>query len=144
MMLNTSIAKLYSYAFSFSASYRTLKLCFKFHIIVQKQNVIKLARGCWNCPRVAGFFYELAYLEHSDVILRKRFLHFSRKRQYESATFFLSGFRVKHLFIATCLEKHCTGPLSWNKVIIEYHRIRGFFNLLCWQQDWNQCFSTWL
>jgi len=40
------------YSFSFSASYRMLKLCFKFSIIVQKQNVIKLARwGCWNCPR---------------------------------------------------------------------------------------------
>jgi len=33
-----------------------LKLRFKLNIIIaQKQNVIKLASSCWNCPRVTGF-----------------------------------------------------------------------------------------
>jgi len=41
------------------------------------------------------------------------FLRFSRKRQQGSASAsnFFKGFRRKHLFITTCIEKHCTRPL---------------------------------
>jgi len=36
-------------------------------------------------------------------------MQFSQKRQDESAPFFFfSGIRRKHLFIITCIEKHCT------------------------------------
>jgi len=38
-------------------------------------------------------------------------VHFSRKRQDESAPKFFSGFRRKHLFITTCVEKQCIRPL---------------------------------
>jgi len=37
-----------------------------------------------------------------------------RKLQDESAPNFYSGFRRKHLFITTCIEKHCTQPLNRN------------------------------
>jgi len=42
--------------------------------------------------------------------LKVRFLSFSQKRQDKSAPIFFSGFRRKHLFVTTCIEKHCTGP----------------------------------
>jgi len=35
---------------------------------------------------------------------------FSKTTRWISATFF-SWFRRKHLFITTCIEKHCTWPL---------------------------------
>jgi len=40
------------------------------------------------------------------------FLRFSQKRQDGSVPKFFSGFRRKHLFIITCVEKQCTRPLS--------------------------------
>jgi len=40
-------------------------------------------------------------------------LHFSRKRQDESVPKFFSGFRRKHLFITTCIEKHCNWLYRW-------------------------------
>jgi len=40
------------------------------------------------------------------------FLRFSRKQQDGSAPDFFSGFRRKHLFITTCIEKHCTRHLT--------------------------------
>jgi len=39
-------------------------------------------------------------------------LHFSRKQQDEFAPNFFSGFRRKHLFIKTCIVKHCSRPLK--------------------------------
>jgi len=30
----------------------------------------------------------------------------------QSATNFFTGFRTKHLFITTCIEKRCTRPLN--------------------------------
>jgi len=47
-------------------------------------------------------------------------LCFSRKQQDESAPNFFSRFRRKHLFITTCIEKHCTRPLTQN--IYQMHR----------------------
>jgi len=44
------------------------------------------------------------------------FLRFSRKRQDKICAKFFSGFRSKHLFITTCIEKHCTRPLSQIRV----------------------------
>jgi len=38
-------------------------------------------------------------------------MRFSRKQQDESEAIF-SGFRRKHLFITTYIEKQCTQPLS--------------------------------
>jgi len=38
-------------------------------------------------------------------------VRFSRKRQHGSAPNFLS-FRRNHLYITTCIEKHCTRPLK--------------------------------
>jgi len=38
-------------------------------------------------------------------------MYFSRKRQDVSAPIF-SGFKRKHLFITTRIEKHCTQPLK--------------------------------
>jgi len=38
-------------------------------------------------------------------------VRFSQKRQDESAPNFFSGFRKKHLFITTCIEKQCTRAL---------------------------------
>jgi len=40
-------------------------------------------------------------------------LRFSGKRQDETAPIFLSGFRRKHLFITTCIEKQCTWLLKF-------------------------------
>jgi len=42
----------------------------------------------------------------------KVFFRFSRKRQDGSAPSFLK-FKRKHLFITTCIEKHCTWPLKY-------------------------------
>jgi len=30
---------------------------------------------------------------------------------------FFSGFRRKHLFITTCIEKQCTRPLNWLQLV---------------------------
>jgi len=38
-------------------------------------------------------------------------LCFTPKSPRRICTNFLSGFRRKHLFVTTCIEKHCTRPL---------------------------------
>jgi len=44
--------------------------------------------------------------------IRDAFLRFSQKRHDGSAPNYFSGFKRKHLFITTCIEKQCTRPLS--------------------------------
>jgi len=44
---------------------------------------------------------------------------FFRKRQDRSVPIFFSGFRRKHLFITTCIEKQCIRPLrEYNQDLI--------------------------
>jgi len=42
----------------------------------------------------------------------KRFLLFLVNDKTDLPQNFFSGFRRKHLFIITCIEKHCTGHLT--------------------------------
>jgi len=44
-------------------------------------------------------------------------VRFSRKRQDGFAPNFFLGFRRKHLFITTCIEKHCTRPFRISKIL---------------------------
>jgi len=54
-----------------------------------------------------------------------RFLRFSRKRQDGPAPNFFTGFRRKHLFITTCIEKQYTQPLKY------LHGLRDGFGESC-------------
>jgi len=48
-------------------------------------------------------------------------MRFYRKRQDGSAPiFFFSGFRRKHLFITTCIEKQCIRPLTHKRITSLY------------------------
>jgi len=46
--------------------------------------------------------------------LQVNFLRVSRKRQDGFAPNIFLGFKRKHLFITTCIEKHCIRPLKTN------------------------------
>jgi len=63
-----------------------------------------LANDCWSWPSLIIIFSDMkcigvigfyVFLENDSTNLRQCF----------------SGFKRKHLFITTCCEKHCTGPL---------------------------------
>jgi len=51
-------------------------------------------------------------------------VRFSQKRQDGSAPKFFSGFRRKHLFTTTCIEKQCTWPLRTRESIDQLSEAR--------------------
>jgi len=48
-------------------------------------------------------------------------MRFSRKRQDGSVRNFFSWLWRKHLFITTCIEKHCTSPSRLRRKAVSVH-----------------------